>query len=224
MIYRKMEKKQRLFIYDRKEIAVLLLLSVTVAAFAFTLGIHLGKRVGGRATAPTVGQLTPVGTVADKLPNRQEMVEHAKDSQFLAEETLNQSLHDEVTRTGVRLDVPRQIELPSKAKAKNAGATTQAPVQVPAPAPEKHVVTEPNGRFTLQIGSYPAERDADDKIKVIAKAGLKAFARPAEIKGKGKWFRVYVGGFNSKEQAEEAGAKYRTEHLIDTYIVAKTSD
>ena len=40
-----MERKKRLFIYEGKELTVLVILGSTVAAFAFTLGVHLGKRV-----------------------------------------------------------------------------------------------------------------------------------------------------------------------------------
>ena len=52
-----MEQKQRFFIYDRKEMGVLLFLGVMVAIFAFTLGVHLGKKVA--LTRPRRGSATP---------------------------------------------------------------------------------------------------------------------------------------------------------------------
>lgn len=258
-----MEQKQRFFIYDRKEMGVLLLLGVMVAVFAFTLGVHLGKRVGPRVVAHGPGDAETAPTVPDKLPNRQELTEQAKGAQQAADESLNQALHDEVARTGIRLDTPRQLTLPEKTISKNGGATTGGPavqhsdpVSVPVPAPthaSKPVGTHsakdaeegdeaaartapvaagdsvallrsaPAGRFTLQIGSYPAFEEGRDQADSLEALGLKPHMRRAEVNGK-TWYRLYVGGFNSKEAAEKAGARYVSQRMIDAFIVAKRVD
>lgn len=231
-----MEQKQRFFIYDRKEMGVLLLLGVMVAIFAFTLGVHLGKRVGPSSVAQGPGDAETVPTVPDKIPNRQELTEQAKGAQQAADESLNQALHDEVARTGIKLDTPRQLALPEKPVSKNAGATTETPpVQVkqeapdekPASAPEVDAValhrTAPEGHFTLQIGSYPVLEEARDQADSLEALGLKPYMRPATVRGK-QWYRLYVGGFNTKEAAEQVGARYVTQHMIEAYIVAKRVD
>lgn len=82
----------------------------------------------------------------------------------------------------------------------------------------------PEGRFTLQIGSYPSIREAKDQVDSMEALGLQPVLRVAEIKGKGKWFRVYLGGFSSRDDAEKAGEGYRSQHVIDSFIVAKMID
>src|SRR6476620_4017053 len=113
------EQKQRFFIYDRKEMGVLLLLGVLVAVFAFTLGVHLGKRVEQKPSTPAPHEApteaVAVPTVPDQLPNRQELTEQSKGAQQAADETLSQALHEEVARTGIKLDTPKQTQLPEKA-------------------------------------------------------------------------------------------------------------
>jgi cell division protein FtsN len=242
-----MEQKQRFFIYDRKEMGVLLLLGVMVAIFAFTLGVHLGKRVGPHGVAGGPADAETIPTVPDKIPNRQELTEQAKGAQQAADESLNQALHDEVARTGIKLDTPRQVELPDKPVAKNAGATTgdrsaqevkpvaktEAKHETPVKAETKPAQAEadavalhrpaPAGKFTLQIGSYPVLDEARDQSDSLEALGMKPFMRPAEVKGK-RWFRLYVGGFKTKDAAEKMGARYVSQHMVEAYIVSKMVD
>jgi cell division protein FtsN len=309
-----MEKKQRFFIYDRKEVGVLMLLGVMVAVFAFTLGVHLGKRVTGKGapaghTAPTSG-VSPVAEVPSTAETEQAMVQPtAVPSAMVAasEDALNQATHDEVTRTGIKLEDTRQLELPEKTKSKNAGATSIAPhgaprgaphgeshgqpqvqpteehpaaTHEPAPTVHKHVeakhaepkhaepknteegeVTasesenpqqeealaelkalnekaqhatsqkstshkaashEATGRYTLQIGSFSNEKEAQDRVKDLEISGLSARIHATDLKSKGRWYRIYLGGFPTKAAAEKAGKKYRTQGVIDSFIVAKS--
>ncbi len=227
-----MEHKQRLFIYDRKEMGVLILLAVMVSVFAFTLGVHLGKKVGLKM--PGQGADThSAATQGDELPNRQELTEHGKGVQQAVEESLNQSLHDEVGRTGIKLEVPRQVDLPSnpakraeksekteKATAEKSDAASPAAIAgVPAalrPAPE--------GVFTLQIGSHPNLDEAKDQVDALEKLGFKPYLRAAEVKGKGKWFRIFLGGYPSKDAAEKAGQKYQSEQVVESFVVSKISE
>ncbi len=296
-----MEQKQRFFIYDRREMGVLVILGVMVAVFAFTLGVHLGKRVGPKGYVAAPGDAEPVVTLPDQVPNRQELTEQAKGAQQAADESLNQALHDEVARTGIKLDTPRQVELPDHARSKNAGATTlnshvasthQAPDAHGADhhsAADSHDASEhkaanshgtdhktadaheagahqaadsharkspkierrhlpvdpadieaakkgdpevdavaahrppPAGKFTLQIGSYPLIEEAKDQADSLEALGLRPFLRPAEVKGR-RWYRVFVGGFDSKETADQMGKRYVSQHMVEGYVVSKMTD
>ena len=221
-----MMQKQRLFIYDRKEMGILILLGLTVAVFAFTLGVHLGKKVGPKMIADAHSASEVVKTEKDLNPNRQELTEQSEGIQQAADETLNQELHDEVARSGIRLDVARQVDLPGKSKSKNGGATTSAENQnnqvlMEFPSLVRNV---PDGNYTLQIGSFSAANEAKDRIESLQALGLKPFVRAAEVKGKGQWFRVCLGGFESKDSAEQAGEKFISQHLVDSFIVQKLAE
>lgn len=228
------ERKQRFFIYDRKEMGVLMLLGVMVALFSFTLGVHLGKRITPSGPVLAENDAAPADTVADKLPNRQELAEQGKGIAQAVDETLDKSLHEEVTKSGIKLDTHIPVELPEEAKAPDAGKTSEAPKgqdkkpaeteqQVSAPSEKALSLSfpRPGGTFTLQIGSYPNMDEARDQVDSLKALGMKPFLRTAEVKGKGKWFRVYLGGYESKDQAEKAGERFQSRHVIDAYIVAK---
>jgi hypothetical protein len=160
--------KQRFFIYDRREMVVLILLGLLIAAFAFTLGVHLGKRVSHQAAHEAVKEPTPVATSPDLVPNRQELNEQAKGVEQAVEEVLDQSLHDEVARTGVKLETPVPVELPEKTKSANGGATSPQTEAV-----QGLKVSKPAGVGTKPAAQAPA-------VAAPAKASVQA---PAEVSG-----------------------------------------
>ena len=229
-----MEQKQRLYIYDRKEMVILTFLGVLVAAFAFTLGVHLGKRVAHPTAAGLqVGEAKHAETTPDTVPSRHELQEQHKAAVAGVDETLNQSLHEEVVRTGIKLDSPRQIELPDDSKPKSVGDGSTA-TQKASPRKELAQIVfddiaatrrnPPEGRFTLQVGSYNSLGDAKDQVDAMEALGLKPVLRAADIRGRGRWYRVYLGGYPSQAEAERAGTRYRGQHVIESYIVSKMID
>jgi len=218
-----------------------------VAVFAFTWGVHLGeKRSATQAKSPAqVGETTPVATVNDQLPDARELPhEQAKGVDQAADESLSQSLKDEVTQVGAKTEKTVQVDLPKKPQDRQrgrydsfrilrssaSGSTTRPPrrfrrsltKRMPLqPVPHQRQL---GGRFSLQIGSYPALADAKARIDEVSKTGLKPFLKEAEVQGRGRWYRVYVGEFSTKSAADKAGQKFRLEHLIDSFIVAKVGD
>jgi DedD protein len=233
-----MEQKQRLFIYDRREVVTLVALGLMVAAFAFTLGVHLGKRVVSHATTGEMTADSQIPTLQDSIPNKQELKEQSKDAQDVADQELTRTLKKEVDETGVKLKAPRQVELPTKPKSKLGGATTLetsedktnlkslqklgqalSPEQPEAKTEEK-TLSEPSGKYTLQVGSYPTEAEAKERVDSLREHGLNPFLRQAEVKGLGLRYRLFVGGFASREEAEKSGKEYQAQHVIHSFLVS----
>lgn len=222
-----MEQKQRFFIYDRKEIIVLVFLGLTVALFAFTLGVHLGKKVGHRTAQESAPSTRLAETGKDELPGRTELVDQMKHTEEAADTALNLQAHEEVARTGIKLDQPKQVALPEKPKSQEAGATTlgQHTEQVEDAMKDraKKILARPAplGRFTLQIGSYPTVKDALQKIDTLESVGMKPFLREVDLSDKGQWFRIYIGGYVSHDEAKQVGTQYQDQHVIDNFVVTK---
>jgi cell division septation protein DedD len=231
----------RLFIYDRREVATLVALGLMVAAFAFTLGVHLGKRVVGHPASTELTGDSQIPTLQDSVPNKQELKEQSKDAQNVVDEELTKSLKQEVTQSGVKLKAPRQVELPTKAKSKTGGATTlraredktnlkalQKLSQTVNPEADnktddktaEKTLTEPSGKYTLQVGSYPTEAEAKERVDSLREHGLNPFLRQAEVKGLGLRYRLFVGGFASREEAEKSGKEYQAQHVIHSFLVS----
>ncbi len=78
-----------------------------------------------------------------------------------------------------------------------------------------------SGRFTVQVGSYPSERDAADRVAALKKLGyVHAFFSAKEIREKNDtWFRVWLGHFPSEAQASLAGQSLRDRGEVKDYLV-----
>ncbi len=214
-----MSAPRKIFVFDRKELMVLSFLSVTVAFFSFTMGIHLGKTV-----APATGVLTEehahgLETDEDPLPNRQEFVERSKGIDQEADLALSKSLHDEVEKTGIRLEVSRQVELPQAARTVEAGKTTLQKREL-----KKISESTPDPKYTLQVGSYPSIEEAQKVVERLQKSGMTVSLRAADLKSLGRRYRIFVGKFESKDAAVAAGDQYREKKFIESYVVSNRAE
>ena len=115
---------QRLFVFTGNEIVVLALISLMMAVFTFTVGVHLGKRVGNRPAVELKSYSSLITQLPDRIPDRDELTERAKGAEKIVDETLNQDLYDEVIRSGVQLHHSHEVDLPSQTKGPTGGATT----------------------------------------------------------------------------------------------------
>lgn len=230
------DQKRRLFIYDRKEVGVLILLGVGVALFAFTLGVHLGKQVIPKPveTAAEAKPVEPIEATKEQAPNRVEISQEVKNVPGAVDETLEQSLRDEIAKTGLQVEKPRQVELPSKVRVVDHTKpdTTKPEVGVGhggkslpgEKKSEKTVQSESSikaGRYTLQVGSYPSLHEAEPELLKLNENGLRAEVREVDITGKGKWFRLFVGQFESVKDAEKAGKSFKQERRISEFVVVR---
>lgn len=64
-----------------------------------------------------------------------------------------------------------------------------------------------NGKYVVQISSWKNKTKAEQEVARYLKKGFQTFLTQAEIPGKGIWYRVRVGYFNSMEEAESAASK-----------------
>ena len=143
-----------------------------------------------------VSDASTVETVSDKTPNRQEFAEQVKGVQVAIEDALNQALHDEVTRTGIKLDTTRQIDLPNKTRGANAGKTTLSGEGKAASGTSGVAIGD--GKFTLLVGEFASKQEAKDISDAMETLGFKPILRERDAKAgskfKGKFYRVYLGG------------------------------
>ncbi|MEK6705578.1 MAG: SPOR domain-containing protein [Bdellovibrionota bacterium] len=219
--------KHRLFIYDGKEIRLLVLIGVVVVIFAFTFGVHFAKNSATQAVSlpsSEVGAKKPlnnaegIAQVVDKqVPPEQELNEQARYANQVADEILERSTRDEVSKIGLKLDVSRQVDLPKDTRSQKLAKKMTK--QDPASDIENSASRQ--GRyFSLQIGSYLSEEEARQQVFELKESiGLKASYSEVDIGENKKRYRVFAGNFSSRELAERAGQSYKATGIIDTFLI-----
>ena len=73
--------------------------------------------------------------------------------------------------------------------------------------------------YSLHVGSYKTAGEAEREAARLASGGLTPMIRLESVKGKGRWRRVYVGAFDTPDQAVEAGRQWKSRQLIPYYRV-----
>jgi cell division protein FtsN len=113
-------------------------------------------------------------------------------------------------------DVRREVVAETRpAEPAQVATKTPAPVEAtPAEQPKEpaRVLTPANdagGKFTVQVGSFNVESQANERISLLRASGFDARATAVEIPGRGTWYRVQVGRFGGREEAAKVAAQLR---------------
>jgi cell division septation protein DedD len=65
------------------------------------------------------------------------------------------------------------------------------------------------GRYSLQAAAFPNEPGASEFSERLKRAGVPAYVVPADIAGRGRWFRVRVGRFETARDADRFASEAR---------------
>jgi cell division protein FtsN len=76
------------------------------------------------------------------------------------------------------------------------------------------------GKFTVQVGSYATETEAEGQAKNLKGKGWAAFYVPATVSGK-TWYRVMVGTFNNHNSAQAFRKDFMKESGMKSALVQK---
>jgi len=229
-------EKPRFLIYSRKEFFTLLFLAIIIAAFSFTLGVHLGKKVGSQSAPMEPPEDAPLlESASDQTPSRLELDEDAKSMNEDVDDTLSNALKEEVGKSGIQLKNKIDTTLPTQVKESNPKADLIEPEEVkhtskPEPQTENHdsskevkkkeLGVKPHGVYTLQVGSFPHFEEAHRVLKKLSKRSeLEFFIRPAQLKGRGEWYRVMTGGFEKNAIALKMGSDFVKRGWIKSFVV-----
>lgn len=89
------------------------------------------------------------------------------------------------------------------------------PAPTPVPAAPAGAKAPSRGNLTIQVGSFSDRAQAEARAAAIGDARVVT----ANIPGKGTWYRVQVGGFESREAANSFAGKLRAQGKIQDFIV-----
>lgn len=102
-------------------------------------------------------------------------------------------------------------------------ATVKAPEHRKPSSIPQDVAQYSVGKFTVQIASFPAEKEAKTRAEELKTKGYSAFYVPANIKGQ-TWYRVSVGLFSTEEEAKSYRQDFMTKTQLSTAIVQKITN
>ncbi|MHB8769481.1 MAG: SPOR domain-containing protein [Syntrophales bacterium] len=89
--------------------------------------------------------------------------------------------------------------------AKSTPASREPAGEGEAPLPSTgETVRQEQRQFEIQVAAYRERSQAERMVKRIAAMGFAPRVMVKDLPGKGRWFRVIVGGFENRQRAQEA--------------------
>ena len=208
---------------DGRQIAAIVVGALISLGAVFAFGMQVGQRLGlrgaGAVRPATVSDLEavagpPRATLGKELTFPEELP-RAKPSPPAPPAT-SRSGGGEASEPATAKEEPSQ-ELPTPTKAPalaptpapSPSAPTQEPAKEPSPAASPPALAQGQGAFTLQLGASQRREEAEALARKVKSFGPRV--EEAEIPGKGRFFRIRVGRFESREAAEKARADLKRE-------------
>jgi DedD protein len=79
-----------------------------------------------------------------------------------------------------------------------------------------------DGAYTLQVVSYDAREPAESFAATLRARGHKAFVAQADVPGRGRFFRVRVGPFTTRKEAEAYQRRFEDDEHMHSLVVSNT--
>ncbi|MBT3236366.1 MAG: hypothetical protein HN353_10485 [Bdellovibrionales bacterium] len=234
-----MDDNSKLYVFARKEIALIFLFMILIAAASFVLGVKLGKSHSYQAAGVSIEDRQQV----ELLSGEEEQVEQAvqlQEKQQQPAEEIQQELavdtYSQLEREFEQLDQEKEqvnsnqqetlaedkssevsetaVEQGSAAsssddKGNDILSVAEKKAQIEAAKESKTTATNKekalnlNGKYTIQLGSYQSLKDAEQFADGFKVKGYNPIINEVDIKGRGRWFRVSLGAFDTGREARE---------------------
>lgn len=174
-----MEENNKVIVFEKKEIILVLIFVLVLIITSFTLGIRLGKKLAFNDAGikdedvKTVELKSTVEEDADTTIS--------EDSKLTDEEKLKKLMDESKSRLTDELEKFSGEQKPAES------AKTESPMA---------------GKFTIQLGSYNNLEEAKQFAEGFTVRGYSPIINEVKIAGKGTWYRVSLGLFNSVDEAK----------------------
>ncbi len=182
-----MEENNRVIVFEKKEIILILIFVLVLLVTSFTLGIRFGKKLGADIN-PEMKKEVPTTEVVLESPAEEEANKALSESQSTSDEEKLLKLTEQSKE-----ELSKELSKFSEEKMENTGAITD-----PTMKTDNSMV----GKFTVQLGSYNTADEAKQFAEGFTVRGYSPIINEVRIPEKGVWYRVSLGIFQSVDEAK----------------------
>lgn len=203
-----MDSKTKLFVFAKKEVALIFIFMILIAITSFVMGVKIGKNYSMEMAGVTPADQKKV---VELLSNKEEDLE-----------TIKKDAEAHVVESG---DIEHKLQEKISAEF-GSGADAGHGAAVTGHGAAQNMSTEKaqdnlSGKFTIQLGSHRTLKEAEDFAEGFKARGYDTIINQIDIKGKGTWYRVSLGAFTSMEEAKTYITKEKTLFIGQDYTIVK---
>ncbi len=215
---------------DNRQIVSFFIAAIVVVGTVFVLGVVVGKKLaGGRGGSNAADLLSALDEKAaameqakaaapvppePRLTFQDELTK--KPETASAQETPPARENVPEPKIAAILEEPRPVpeprkQEPTREKLKQAIARAEKVAVERAPAA---------GSFTLQLSASQVREDADRFAAKLRERGYQPYIVESDVKDRGRWYRVRMGKFPSKEAAVKYLEDFRRETQLQAFVTS----
>jgi cell division septation protein DedD len=206
---------------------VIILSIIVTSSISFMLGFFVGKSVVS-PSAEKASVITPLAGSVQKdivieskesMPQQQMPAEQPSEVQAPPEKPEQQKVKDvqesqEIKKTRQSIGSKQDGEFKQSKEKPAMNQESRKPQEV-----EK---TSTKVKYTVQIGAFKNDSEADSLKSKFNKKGYKAFTIVAKTKNHVKLYKVMIGEFSRREEAELLSVKIKRAEGLRTFVALKT--
>jgi len=221
-----MDEKTKLYVFEKKEVALIFIFMILIAITSFMFGVRVGKNYSYQAS----GFSTEDRKNVDLLSGQEEMVNKVVEERNEGEkkemspeelkekmhESLKAKIEDELSKEDrPKVEVPDTKPMDTTKPLNNTDLIDDS---TKAPAPSKDQYT---GKFTIQLSSHRSKGEAEEFANGFTIRGYDPIVNEVQIPGRGTWYRVSLGVFETAGQAKTYIDKERELFQGQDYVIGR---
>lgn len=214
-----------------RQVLVAFVILLSCVLIAFFAGVWVGRGAPQVAAEPTAEQEQVADDgfedpkefeffadqdVPEARPDMREIAENPNPDTTLAQD-LGVEPKAKARETAPAAAAPAEESAPAKRPRREEKAAAPPPAPAPAPTTNGEPASSEAEVLVIQVFSSRDEVQARRLVTTLQEAGFQAFLSPVETDGT-TMFRVRIGPFGDRDQAESVADRVRSRFKVDTWI------
>jgi DedD protein len=204
-----MKQGGREVILGRNQAVVIFGVAIVFIMAAFVLGVLFGKNMAGRSGAREQSRAA-AEALSPEIPVPLPSTTQAETVLAQGETAIQQKIAEQKPPVELSKAAKGETVKPPAAQTTKTTETVKPPATKPSDAkpaetkPKETAPVTPKEAWLIQVASFPDKATADQRVAELKAGKWPAYDVPAEVPGKGTYYRVYLGTYTSQEQASKA--------------------
>lgn len=233
-----MNDNVKYIVFAKKEVALLFIFIILVAIISFVIGVKVGKNYSYHAAGYTEEEqarldlMSTQEELVEKVVKERDEMSPEEDKKML--DKTYKRLEEEFNRLDEQENTPQakvETEKSPPSKSNAAQAIKEAPKKAKSQINLKSIDEERDtkrpisdkkdlsGKFTIQLGAYRSLDDAQKFADGFRIRGYSPNVYDVELSGRGRWYRVSLGAFETREKAKTYIAKEESLFSGTDYVI-----
>ena len=209
-----MDEKTKLYVFSRREVALIFLFLLLVSLTSFVLGVRVGKGFSFEKSGLSPADKQRVDLLSGQEEKVNEVVNEVQEdnNQEIDQEKIKKRLEDLIREeTNKDPNAPKVLnKKPDSVQVPTNEGKAAEKVVLEGDGPSEvetkeltNISNEYTGRYTIQLGSHKSIEDAKAFAEGFRVRGYDPIIHETEIPNRGTWYRVSLGTFESVTEAKD---------------------